>query len=1058
MEDFEFKQKISPEGDQFGASLSIDGNSAVIGANAEPQDGADGVFAYKLNGTWEFTDSFDHDTQNFRFGSAVALEGNTCIVGTTNDRAFVYITNDGVNWTLEQELIPSGNDDRFGVSVALSGDTCIIGQPNSPLVTTDKGSAYVFIRNAGVWTEQAQLKPQTEIDFAFGTAVGISDDTCIIGASDRGGQVAGDIGSAYVFTRSAGTWAEQQVLTPSDNGGFNPDQTAIQFGRSLSLDNNQCMIGAPGAWANSSGGGLARSGAVYYFRFNGAAWVEQQRIVPSPNDAANSDVFGLSVSLLDNRCVIGDLFFESAPSSNDGKVYTYINQGDWQLSQTFVSDFSDTLFGTSVGLGVTEDSETLMIGAGRENRGAVYVYEAPIIRSSSTESSSFSSESTSSTTQIFSSQSTLSESSLSTSLSSNSSSSTKILSSQSTSSTSTSSTSSSSSDSTGSTSSSSPSSNSSSGPQQGCIYKNLRKEYRALIPNKGNKYAWQPSDDMSFMMWFRGNNAQYHQHIGGLRNPGFRFYAKSIDGFSYLTAAFGNQEVVSRDKIENNTWYHLALIVEDQFMKFYINGEFIGPDIFFDSSSSTKLESSYSSFSTDSLSSLSTDSLSSDSLSSDSSPFESSSSSSDISSSTITSASSSSISDGIQSESSRSESSRSVSSRSVSSMSSESDSSASDEITFTPIPLNIPIHGAGCEQDWYRDHAISINGPTLMVNPEVWRDQLSLLLQPGDKIQSDDWNGPLTFKELSASPNLIPLIGANACGYTPQIINLPDLGITTSRVFLVWEESEAERDAIVGADLPESGWTNGANITILKANAGVSESSVSGSSISDSTVSQSSLSTEGALNIITLFRDSFTSAPGATVVPQGNGQYQVTLPAGVTNYTCEIIGGGGGGGGGGDGSGGIGADGGNGQTSFIDATVVATGGSGGDGAGGLNTIGGPGGSGGTFPAGFSVINGQNGQNGTGLSSGTGEGGPANNTTIVSGTGLDGDGGNGWGVGGGLGAIGAGGGGGQYGIGIVGYVGTFTARVGARGGGGTGAVSNNGLNGQHGIIIIAYNTP
>lgn len=61
-------------------------------------------------------------------------------------------------------------DDLFGYSVAVSGDTVVVGAPDEDSSTTgvnstadetsfNAGAAYVFSRIAGVWTQQAYLKP-----------------------------------------------------------------------------------------------------------------------------------------------------------------------------------------------------------------------------------------------------------------------------------------------------------------------------------------------------------------------------------------------------------------------------------------------------------------------------------------------------------------------------------------------------------------------------------------------------------------------------------------------------------------------------------------------------------------------------------------------------------------------------------------------------------------------------------------------------------------------------------------------------------------------------------
>ncbi len=67
---------------------------------------------------------------------------------------------------------------------------------------TDSGSAYVFTRTGGVWSQQAKLTA-SDLAYAdyFGVSVAVSGDTAVIGAygDDDGGS---DSGSAYVFTRT----------------------------------------------------------------------------------------------------------------------------------------------------------------------------------------------------------------------------------------------------------------------------------------------------------------------------------------------------------------------------------------------------------------------------------------------------------------------------------------------------------------------------------------------------------------------------------------------------------------------------------------------------------------------------------------------------------------------------------------------------------------------------------------------------------------------------------------------------------------------------------------
>src|SRR5262249_62047197 len=102
-----------------------------------------------------------------------------------------------------------------------------------------QGSAYVFVRSGGVWTQQQKLPARGggANDF-FGCSVALSGDTVIVGAfgGDIGSNV--DQGSAYVFTRTGTAWTKQQKLTADEGAAFD------HFGFSVALSGNTAVVGA----------------------------------------------------------------------------------------------------------------------------------------------------------------------------------------------------------------------------------------------------------------------------------------------------------------------------------------------------------------------------------------------------------------------------------------------------------------------------------------------------------------------------------------------------------------------------------------------------------------------------------------------------------------------------------------------------------------------------------------------------------------------------------------------------------------------------------------------
>ncbi|MHC4407100.1 MAG: FG-GAP repeat protein, partial [Planctomycetota bacterium] len=197
--------------------------------------------------------------------------------------------------TAEQEakLLPADGaaGDIFGVIVALDGDTAIIGAVYDDDNGEDSGSAYVFTRTAGVWTQQAKLLASDGASQDWFGSVALEGDTAIIGASgdDDNGE---DSGSAYVFTRAAGVWTEQAKLLASDGAAFDG------FSYLVALDGDTAVI-AP--WRDDDNG--VNSGSAYVFTRTGGVWTEQAKLLAS--DGAADDYFGRSVALEGDTAIIG---------------------------------------------------------------------------------------------------------------------------------------------------------------------------------------------------------------------------------------------------------------------------------------------------------------------------------------------------------------------------------------------------------------------------------------------------------------------------------------------------------------------------------------------------------------------------------------------------------------------------------------------------------------------------------------------------------------------------------------------------------------------------------
>jgi hypothetical protein len=182
-------------------------------------------------------------------GTSVSLtaDGNTAFVAGSSDRNSI-----GAVWTWTRtagewrqqgtKLVGSGvqGGSLQGSSVSLSADgsTAIVGGTGD---NGFAGAAWVWIRNAGVWSEQAKLVASDALgDAQQGQSVSLSADgnTAIVGGSADHDYT----GAAWVWTRSAGVWSEQAKLVSSDAVGKGWQGLSV----SLSADGNTAIVGGPG--------------------------------------------------------------------------------------------------------------------------------------------------------------------------------------------------------------------------------------------------------------------------------------------------------------------------------------------------------------------------------------------------------------------------------------------------------------------------------------------------------------------------------------------------------------------------------------------------------------------------------------------------------------------------------------------------------------------------------------------------------------------------------------------------------------------------------------------
>ena len=339
-------------GDEFGFSVSLNGDTAIIGATGkyDPQAAA---YVFIRSGTeWTQQAELTPSEGTSTFGRSVALNGDTAVItaGTISGLGVAYIfTRSGTIWTQQAELTASDAEPRdgFGDSMSLSGDTLVVG---AWFKNDVQGASYVFTRSGTTWTQEQKLTaPDGASLDQFGYSVSIDGDTAVISApSANHHQRLTGFGGAYVFTRSGTTWTHRQTLTASESADLDT------FGWAVSLSRDTVIV--------SMSGKRSSQGVVFVFTRSENFWTQQAMLTAS--DGAGRDVFGSRLSLDGDTAAIVSTQTLFIP----GAVYLFNRSGTTWTQQQRLTDFDST--------SVSLSGDTGVIGAWQKNLrlGAAFVF------------------------------------------------------------------------------------------------------------------------------------------------------------------------------------------------------------------------------------------------------------------------------------------------------------------------------------------------------------------------------------------------------------------------------------------------------------------------------------------------------------------------------------------------------------------------------------------------------------------------------------------------------------------------------------------------------------
>ncbi|MDQ6477975.1 T9SS type A sorting domain-containing protein [Dyadobacter sp. LHD-138] len=406
--------------DLYGNSVSISGNYAIVGAHFEDEDvnGLNTVtntgaayILYNNAGNWvqvkkitaPIRETFDE------FGISVSISGDYAIVGAyaedenaleTNTlagsgSAYIFKKDQGEtdNWGLVKKITASvrGIGDSFGYSVSINGNYAIVGayqedeNANETTTLSASGSAYIFKKDLGGADNWGQIKKITAstrgvTDF-FGYAVSINGDYAIVGAYFEGedaleANTLSASGSAYIFKKDQGgadSWGQiKKITAPIRNDND-------LFGSSVSISGDYLIVGAYADDEDASEANtLNGSGSAYIFKKNQGGtdnWGVLKKITALARTA--EDIFGLFVSINGEYAIVSatqedDDVNELNPLNVSGSAYIFKKDQDgtdnWGQVQKITA--SVRAIGDQFSTSVAIDGNYALVGAAGEDEDA----------------------------------------------------------------------------------------------------------------------------------------------------------------------------------------------------------------------------------------------------------------------------------------------------------------------------------------------------------------------------------------------------------------------------------------------------------------------------------------------------------------------------------------------------------------------------------------------------------------------------------------------------------------------------------------------------------------
>jgi len=353
---------------RFGASVSIHGNTAFVGAHSDDENGmsAGAIYVFEQqNGQWEQVQKL-FPSDGFpvrRFGEVLDYDGRTLVAnlrrmhpdGEYRTAVGFYRAVNGIWAEVSEHTFESPG--TFSRAVAVHGSLAVSGSPRED---SFQGAVYVFQESGSRWRLSDRLTASDgEAGDRFGIRVDLEESFLVAGAQGwDAADTQDETGALYVFDINDGTFVEAARLTSARSMPFS------RFGTWLASDPDTIIAAAPRI-------GFVSGKFVSVFRFVKSVWTETAIIDdPAPSSTV---VFGGHVAIDDSLLVVGAPVSlvvpatQTASGTSGGRthVYRFIDD-EWRLDVSYYDPLmpDDALFGSQQ---VSIDGRRVLLGRSYAN-------------------------------------------------------------------------------------------------------------------------------------------------------------------------------------------------------------------------------------------------------------------------------------------------------------------------------------------------------------------------------------------------------------------------------------------------------------------------------------------------------------------------------------------------------------------------------------------------------------------------------------------------------------------------------------------------------------------